>query len=150
MAEDAEDPNQRTSKPNLHIRIQSTAPRNDSGNFANETVLNPSPFTERSPSESVRVGSAKEKTSDGSELPTRNSSKARLSFSLKLPQRLQWISGNWSWSKWKPALRGALAAWISLVIFVIPTTGNVMGQVNQLLCVGSCHLPTGFHRLHFS
>jgi len=161
MAGDAENPNQRNSKPSLHVRIQSTAPQNDRGVFANGTELNTSTFTEPSPGESVRVGSAKEKTSDGSELPTRDSSKAQLSFSLKLPQKLQWISANWSWSKWKPALRGALAAWISLVIFVIPTTGNVMGQVYQLLCVGSCQLTNwipqaafliviGNEQLHFS
>lgn len=138
MADDAEDTNQRTSKPSLHIRIQSTAPRNDS---ANRTEVDPSPFTEPSPGESIRVGSAKEKTSDDSELPTRDSSKARLSFSLKLPQKLQWISGNWSWSKWKPALRGALAAWISLVIFVIPTTGNVMGQAAFLIVIASFFSP---------
>ena len=49
--------------------------------------------------------------------------------SENLPPTLQWIPANWSWSKWKPVLRSALAAWISLLLFLIPTTLNVMGQV---------------------
>jgi len=47
-----------------------------------------------------------------------------------LPRTLQWIPANWSWSKWKPVIRSALAAWISLLLFLIPTTLNVMGQVS--------------------
>ena len=50
--------------------------------------------------------------------------------SRNLPPALQWIPANWSWSKWKPVLRSALAAWISLLLFLIPTTLNVMGQVS--------------------
>lgn len=47
-----------------------------------------------------------------------------------LPPTLQWIPANWTWSKWKPVLRSALAAWICLLLFLIPTTLNVMGQVS--------------------
>ena len=47
-----------------------------------------------------------------------------------LPSALQWIPANWSWSKWKPVLRSALAAWISLLFFLIPTTLNAMGEVS--------------------
>ncbi|KAH0826407.1 hypothetical protein J3R83DRAFT_5379 [Lanmaoa asiatica] len=48
--------------------------------------------------------------------------------SANLPLALQWIPANSSWSKWKPVLRSALAAWISLLLFLIPATLNVMGQ----------------------
>ncbi|KIK91214.1 hypothetical protein PAXRUDRAFT_150011 [Paxillus rubicundulus Ve08.2h10] len=47
---------------------------------------------------------------------------------IKPPASLQWIPANWTWSKWKPVIRSALAAWISVVIFVIPTTENLLGQ----------------------
>ncbi|KAI9457691.1 hypothetical protein HD554DRAFT_2141770, partial [Boletus coccyginus] len=47
-----------------------------------------------------------------------------------LPPTLQWIPANWSWSKWKPVIRSALSAWIGLLLFLIPTTLNVMGQVS--------------------
>ncbi|KAF9237247.1 hypothetical protein BU15DRAFT_88826 [Melanogaster broomeanus] len=49
---------------------------------------------------------------------------------------LQWIPANWTWSKWKPVIRSALAAWISLVIFVIPTTENLLGQAAFLILIG--------------
>lgn len=50
--------------------------------------------------------------------------------SENLPAILQWIPANWTWSKWKPVLRSALSAWISLLLFLIPTTMDVMGQVS--------------------
>jgi hypothetical protein len=52
--------------------------------------------------------------------------------SIKSVASLQWIPANWTWSKWKPVIRSALAAWISVVIFVIPTTENLLGQVSYL------------------
>lgn len=48
---------------------------------------------------------------------------------FKVPAFLQWIPANWNWSKLKPVIRCAIAAWISAVLFVIPTVENVMGQV---------------------
>lgn len=42
---------------------------------------------------------------------------------------LQWVSQNNTWSKWKPVIRCALAAWISGLLFVIPKVENMMGQV---------------------
>lgn len=41
----------------------------------------------------------------------------------------QWVPQNNSWSKWKPVIRCALAAWISGILFVIPQTEKAMGQV---------------------
>ncbi|KAI9457690.1 hypothetical protein HD554DRAFT_2141755 [Boletus coccyginus] len=57
--------------------------------------------------------------------------------SKNLPPTLQWIPANWSWSKWKPVIRSALAAWISLLLFLIPTTLNVMGQSAFLIIIAS-------------
>lgn len=48
---------------------------------------------------------------------------------FQVPVFLQWIPANWNWSKLKPVIRCAIAAWISAVLFVIPTVENVMGQV---------------------
>ncbi|KAG0699492.1 hypothetical protein DFH29DRAFT_983489 [Suillus ampliporus] len=48
---------------------------------------------------------------------------------MKLPQSLQWIPANSTWSKWKPVIRSAVAAWIAVVVFIIPRTENILGQV---------------------
>ncbi|KAF8121514.1 hypothetical protein EV363DRAFT_907034 [Boletus edulis] len=61
--------------------------------------------------------------------------------SVNLPPTLQWIPANWSWSKWKPVLRSALVAWICLVLFLIPTTLNLMGQAAFLIIIASFLLP---------
>lgn len=57
-----------------------------------------------------------------------------------LPPTLQWIPANWTWSKWKPVLRSALAAWICLLLFLIPATLNVMGQVSVFFILVSLTL----------
>lgn len=56
---------------------------------------------------------------------------------LKLPQTLRWIPANSTWSKWKPVIRSALAGWIAVVVFIIPRTENLLGQVCGVvnLCV---------------
>lgn len=48
----------------------------------------------------------------------------------RLSSHFQWIPPNNNWSKWKPVIRCALAAWIGVVIFVVPTSEKAMGQVN--------------------
>jgi hypothetical protein len=48
---------------------------------------------------------------------------------IKLPKSLEWIPANSTWSRWKPVIRSALAAWIAVVIFAIPRTENLLGQV---------------------
>ncbi|KAH7923390.1 hypothetical protein BV22DRAFT_1196761 [Leucogyrophana mollusca] len=35
----------------------------------------------------------------------------------KVPTSLQWIPANSTWSKWKPVIRSALAAWVAVVLF---------------------------------
>lgn len=44
-----------------------------------------------------------------------------------------WVSQNNSRSKWKPVIRCALAAWISGIIFIIPTSEKTLGQVCVLV-----------------
>ena len=46
-----------------------------------------------------------------------------------LAPHFAWIAPNNIWSKWKPVIRCALAAWISGILFIVPTTENAMGQV---------------------
>jgi hypothetical protein len=53
-------------------------------------------------------------------------------WSSVLPD-FQWIPQNATWSKWKPVIRCALAAWICGLLFVIPKTENAMGQVRYIL-----------------
>lgn len=55
-------------------------------------------------------------------------------FFENLPPTLQWVPEHCNCSKWKPAVRSALAAWFSLLLFLIPTTQNVMGQVRFFSC----------------
>ncbi|KAG2130867.1 hypothetical protein DEU56DRAFT_981991 [Suillus clintonianus] len=56
---------------------------------------------------------------------------------IKLPQSLQWIPSNSTWSKWKPVIRSALSAWITVVVFVIPRTENLLGQAAFLIVIAS-------------
>jgi hypothetical protein len=52
-------------------------------------------------------------------------------WNMKLPKRLQWIPYNWTWSKIKPVIRCAVAAWIATVLFVIPRVQIFLGQVRH-------------------
>ena len=54
---------------------------------------------------------------------------------VKLPQSLQWIPSNWTWSKLKPVIRSALSQWISLVLVVINPSLRAMGQVRDCTVV---------------
>jgi hypothetical protein len=48
---------------------------------------------------------------------------------LELPQSLKWIPSNWTWSKIKPVIRCAVAAWVAAVLFIYPKVEVWMGQV---------------------
>jgi len=50
-------------------------------------------------------------------------------WSSMLPD-FQWVPQNTTWSRWKPVIRCALAAWICGLLFIIPKTENAMGQVS--------------------
>ena len=55
-----------------------------------------------------------------------------------LPQFLQWIPANFTWENLKPVIRCAVAAWISVVFFVIPAVANLTGQVNLVMDMTVC------------
>ncbi|TFK95222.1 hypothetical protein BDV98DRAFT_587243 [Pterulicium gracile] len=52
-----------------------------------------------------------------------------------------WIKANWHWCKVKPALRSALAAWIAMVLFLIPTVQRWLGQAGFLILIASVLSP---------
>lgn len=54
---------------------------------------------------------------------------------IKLPKNMEWIPNNWTWPKIKPAIRCAVAAWLSCVLFLIPAVIAYMGQVCVLVCL---------------
>ncbi|KAF7419671.1 hypothetical protein PC9H_002263 [Pleurotus ostreatus] len=54
-----------------------------------------------------------------------------------VPASLQWIPANWTWSKIKPVIRCAAAAWICTVLFLIPRVEIFMGQASFLILIAS-------------
>jgi hypothetical protein len=44
-----------------------------------------------------------------------------------LKTHLAWIPANWTWQKFKPLIRCAVAAWLAIVLFVIPPVMRAMG-----------------------
>lgn len=63
------------------------------------------------------------------ESPPSNLRKHITKLRTRLSSDLLWIPSNNNWSKWKPVIRCALAAWISGILFIIPKTETAMGQV---------------------
>ena len=55
---------------------------------------------------------------------------------FELPDCLRWIPDNWTTSKWMPAIRCAVAEWISLVFLVVKPSTQAMGQAAFLVLVG--------------
>ena len=45
---------------------------------------------------------------------------------------LKWIPANFTYPKLKPVIRSALTAWLSIVLFVIPSVEDTLGQVSLL------------------
>ncbi|KAJ7685439.1 hypothetical protein DFH06DRAFT_968491 [Mycena polygramma] len=61
--------------------------------------------------------------------------------SLTWPGSLQWAPDNFTWAKVKPAIRSAVAAWLSLVLFVIPKVEVFLGQASFLILITSFMSP---------
>jgi hypothetical protein len=57
--------------------------------------------------------------------------KSEPTSAIHWPEQLKWVKDNWTWSKVKPVVRCAVAAWISLVLFVIPAVQRFLGQVRS-------------------
>ncbi|KAJ3784989.1 hypothetical protein GGU10DRAFT_293088 [Lentinula aff. detonsa] len=53
------------------------------------------------------------------------------------PSFLAWIPANWLWLKIRLALRCAIAAWVSSVLFIIPTVQVWIGQASFLLLIAA-------------
>lgn len=123
-------------KPRLHVRILSRPAQIVANGDVSSGCSHddPSSRTDTTRGGSAQAARCKGKASSGSA----GNSGARLGrLSFELPRRLQWVSANWTWSKWKPVLRSALSAWVSLVIFVIPSVENVLGQAAFLIHIAS-------------
>ncbi|KAF4566043.1 hypothetical protein EYR36_011457 [Pleurotus pulmonarius] len=56
---------------------------------------------------------------------------------INVPPSLQWIPANWTWSRIKPVIRCAVAAWICTVLFLIPRVEIFMGQASFLILIAS-------------
>jgi len=54
----------------------------------------------------------------------------------KIKMRLEWVPANLTYPKLKPAIRSAVAAWVSLVLFVIPAFERAMGQASFVILIG--------------
>ncbi|KAJ7272064.1 hypothetical protein B0H12DRAFT_1299013 [Mycena haematopus] len=60
---------------------------------------------------------------------------------LEWPSSLQWVPDNLTWAKLKPTIRSAIAAWLSTVLFLIPTVEKFMGQASFLILITSYMSP---------
>ncbi|KAF8991841.1 hypothetical protein BDQ17DRAFT_1413587 [Cyathus striatus] len=103
----------------------------------------PSP-TEKSKKLHVRIPKEYSSSSSSSDENT-NDSKQKKGWNWRsmmvLPARLQWIPANWTWSKIKAALRCAVVAWLSGVVFVIPRVEVFLGNACFLLLIASVLSP---------
>lgn len=90
-----------------------------------ENDMKPDPGLEASPTLTTPCLDCK--TSDA------HKSASALARKMKLPETLQWIPENWTWSKIKPVIRCAVAAWIATVLFVIPRVQIFLGQVRDYI-----------------
>ncbi|KAF9261178.1 hypothetical protein L218DRAFT_981064 [Marasmius fiardii PR-910] len=95
------------------------------------------------PESSLRSNNnASQSTEEGTSSSDKISTKSSLfRLNLKVPASLQWIPDNWTWSKIKIALRCAVAAWLAMVLFVIPPVELYMGQAAFLILIASILSP---------
>ncbi|KAJ7172199.1 hypothetical protein C8R46DRAFT_893839 [Mycena filopes] len=70
-----------------------------------------------------------------------SSSSARGFESIPWPRSLQWVPDNLTWPKLKPAIRSAVAAWITTAIFLIPKVESTVGQAGFLMIITSFMSP---------
>ncbi|KAG6878663.1 hypothetical protein C0992_007731 [Termitomyces sp. T32_za158] len=59
----------------------------------------------------------------------------------RTPSVLQWIPTNFKYSKLRPVIRSAVAAWLALVLFVIPSVQIFFGQASFLILIASVLSP---------
>lgn len=54
-----------------------------------------------------------------------------------IPESLQWIPDNLNYAGLKPAIRSTIAAWVSLVLFVVPRVNIFFGRSSYLILVAA-------------
>ncbi|KAG5644456.1 hypothetical protein DXG03_008355 [Asterophora parasitica] len=55
----------------------------------------------------------------------------------EVPKSLQWVPENYTYVKMKPVIRCAVAAWIALILFLIPPVQRFFGQASFLILIGA-------------
>lgn len=112
------------------VRIQTDPPQIFSkSNSTIEPETNQPSHGQSNEDRNERPASDMEKNTDVSDSSVHTDHKQPASKTMNLPQSLRWIPANSTWSKWKPVIRSALAAWIAVVVFIIPPIENILGQV---------------------
>ena len=59
-----------------------------------------------------------------------------LLISSKIKMHLEWVPANLTYPKLKPAIQSAVAAWVCMVLFVIPAFERAMGQASFVILIG--------------
>ncbi|KAF5312520.1 hypothetical protein D9619_003562 [Psilocybe cf. subviscida] len=94
----------------------------------------PSPSSnEFTPSTAKATANNSPKENCSAQKKTKSRPKPKPKWLTFLTSRLEWVPANWTFAKWKPVIRCALVAWISLVLFVIPAVEREMGQASILI-----------------
>ncbi|OAX35889.1 hypothetical protein K503DRAFT_827545 [Rhizopogon vinicolor AM-OR11-026] len=124
------------SRPQVHIQTDPPDIFDPSDwNIEANSDQPPTSIKRSKDSQEGKAGSENEKSASvSSDQPDEKQSAEK---KIKLPKSLQWIPANSTWSKWKPVIRSALAAWITVVIFLVPRTENLLGQAAFLIIIAS-------------
>ncbi|GLB35374.1 putative ER transporter, 6TM, N-terminal [Lyophyllum shimeji] len=72
-----------------------------------------------------------------SEKPDADGKKKQKKRKWTIPESLRWIPANMNYAGLKPVIRSAIAAWVSVVVFVIPRVNVFIGQSSFLLLVAA-------------
>ena len=92
----------------------------------------PSPSVEPKPTPVVvddKVPAPAPPSTSGDGAQNEKPSEQKFFNNLELPSFIGWVPDKLNWSNLKPVIRSALAAWIALVMILVPQVENVLGQV---------------------
>ncbi|KDR73069.1 hypothetical protein GALMADRAFT_270443 [Galerina marginata CBS 339.88] len=93
------------------------------------------PQTNGSPSNSVSHNSSKGPNDAAPNNEDRWITKGWSGVRSYFARQFAWVPQNFEWSKIKLVVRCALAAWVSVVLFIIPKVERVMGQAPFLILI---------------
>ncbi|KAF8907756.1 hypothetical protein CPB85DRAFT_1551911 [Mucidula mucida] len=101
------------------------------------------PSRGRDPGLRLRIDTAvlPDKKEDSTESDSEQSPPQQSKFKFALPDNLKWIPNDWTLPKVRPVVRSAVAAWISSVLFIIPTVEKYMGQASFLILISAFMSP---------